>query len=76
MSGGLLVVHEGLIDPEGTSPVRAALFSLNMLVNTGAGQSYSGEEIMALMREAGFEVLEVKRLPPPIPTSLVIGEKP
>lgn len=76
VSGGWLVVHEGLIDPEGTSPVRAALFSLNMLVNTAEGRSYSGEEIMTLMREAGFKPLEVRSLPPPIPTSLVIGEKP
>jgi len=75
VDGGWLVVHEGLIDPEGTSPVRAALFSLNMLVNTGEGRSYSGEEIMAFMRETGFKPLEVRSLPPPMPTSLVIGEK-
>jgi hypothetical protein len=55
--------------------VRAVLFSLNMLVNTGEGRSYSDEEIMALMREAGFKPLEVRSLPPPMATSLVIGEK-
>ena len=76
VSGGWLAVHEGLIDSGGTSPVRAALFSLNMLVNTGEGRSYSSDEIMALMRDAGFKPLEVRTLPPPIPTSLVIGEKP
>jgi len=46
-----------------------------MLVNTGEGRSYSGEEIMRLMEEAGFAPLEVKGLPPPAWTSLVIGEK-
>jgi predicted O-methyltransferase YrrM len=76
VSGGWVVVHEGLIDPEGTSPVRAALFSLNMLVNTGEGRSYSGDEIMRLMEEAGFAPLEVRPLPPPALTSLVIGQKP
>lgn len=76
VSGGWLVVHEGLIDPEGTSPLRAVLFSLNMLVNTGEGRSYSGQEIMALMRDTGFVPLEARSLPPPLPTSLVIGEKP
>ncbi len=76
VSGGWLVVHEGLIDSGGTSPVRAALFSLNMLVNTGEGRSYSSDEIIALMREVGYKPLEVRTLPPPIPTSLVIGEKP
>jgi len=74
--GGWIVVHEGLIDREGTSPPQAALFSLNMLVNTGEGRSYSGQEIMALMRDAGFVPLETRALPPPLLTSLVIGEKP
>jgi hypothetical protein len=46
-----------------------------MLVNTGEGRSYSGQEIMRLMKEAGFAPLEVKALPPPAYTSLVIGEK-
>jgi hypothetical protein len=56
--------------------VRAALFSLNMLVNTGEGRSYSRDEIMRLMEEVGFAPLEVRPLPPPALTSLVIGEKP
>ena len=76
VSGGWLVVHEGLIDPEGTSPLQAVLFSLNMLVNTGEGRSYSEQEIVALMRDAGFVPRETKRLPPPLATSLVVGEKP
>jgi cyclopropane fatty-acyl-phospholipid synthase-like methyltransferase len=76
VGGGWLVVHEGLIDPEGTSPLQAALFSLNMLVNTDGGRSYSGPEIMALMRDAGFVPRETRALPSPLLTSLVIGEKP
>ena len=76
VSGGWLVVHEGLIDPEGISPLQAALFSLNMLVNTGEGRSYSETEITALMRETGFVPRETKTLPQPFATSLVIGEKP
>jgi predicted O-methyltransferase YrrM len=76
VSGGWVVVHEGLIDPEGTSPLQAALFSLNMLVNTGEGRSYSETEIIALMRDTGFMPRETKTLPQPFATSLVIGEKP
>jgi len=76
VSGGLVVVQEGLIDPDGTSPVWAALFSLNMLVNTGEGRSYSGREIAAWMRETGFEQPLVKPLPAPGNVSLVIGTKP
>jgi predicted O-methyltransferase YrrM len=76
VNGGWLVVHEGLIDPDGTSPQQAALFSLNMLVNTDGGRSYSGQEIMALMRDTGFAPRETKTLPQPFASSLVIGEKP
>jgi hypothetical protein len=74
--GGLAVVHEGLISEDGTAPLQAALFSLNMLVNTGEGQSYSGAEIMGLMGSVGFVRPRVVPLPPAVGTSLVLGEKP
>jgi len=76
MPCGLVVVHEGLISDDGTSPMRAVLFSLNMLVNTGEGQSYSGAEIMRLMTETGFVEPRVVPLPETVGTSLVISEKP
>ena len=74
--GGLVVVHEGLIDEEGTSPISAVLFALNMLVNTGEGQSYSGTEVMGLMKAAGFVEPRVTPLPQSVRTSLVISVKP
>ncbi|MGB6836957.1 MAG: methyltransferase [Dehalococcoidia bacterium] len=76
VSGGLVVVHENLIDSSKTSPTSAVLFSLNMLVNTGHGRSYSGAEISAWMREAGFAKPQVIRLPAPAATSLVTATKP
>jgi predicted O-methyltransferase YrrM len=75
VGGGWVVVHEGLIDPEGTSPVSAALFSLNMLLNTGEGQSRSAEELMGWMKEVGFDTPFLLPLPPER-TSLVVGVKP
>jgi len=76
ISGGLVVVQEGLISDDGTSPLRAVLFSLNMLVNTGEGQSYSGAEIMGLMEAVGFIEPKVIDLPRTVGTSLVISAKP
>ena len=76
VSGGLVVVHEGLVSDEGTSPLRAVLFSLNMLVNTGEGQSYSAAEIMSLMEAAGFVEPRVVHLPETAGTSLVISVRP
>ena len=74
-SGGLVAVHEGLIDDDRTSPLGAVLFSLNMLVNTGEGQSYSASEIIGLMESVGFVrprviPLEAAR------SSLVVSAKP
>jgi predicted O-methyltransferase YrrM len=76
VSGGLVVVHEALISDDGTSPMRAVLFSLNMLVNTDGGQSYSAAEIISLMQEVGFVEPRVVHLPPYVGTSLVISAKP
>jgi len=75
VKGGIVVVREGLLDDEGTSPVGAVLFSLNMLVNTGEGQSYSGMEIMDLMKSVGFTHTKVVPLPAGARSSLVIGTK-
>ncbi|MBI3931382.1 MAG: SAM-dependent methyltransferase [Chloroflexi bacterium] len=76
ISGGLVVVHENLISDEGTSPLRAVLFSLNMLVNTGEGQSYSGTEVMSLMEAVGFIGPRVIPIPQSMGASLVISVKP
>jgi len=75
VTGGIVVIREGLLDDDGTSPVGAVLFSLNMLVNTGEGQSYSGKEIMDLMRSVGFKDTKVTPLPAGARSSLVIGVK-
>jgi hypothetical protein len=75
VTGGLVVVREGLLSDDGTSPLGAVLFSLNMLVNTGEGQSYSGKEIMELMQSVGFKDTRVQSLPSGARSSLVIGVK-
>ncbi len=74
--GGLVVVHENLVDSNKTSPTPAVLFALNMLVNTGQGRSYSGREIMAWMRETGFANPAVTPLAAPSTGSLVTATKP
>jgi len=73
--GGIVVVHEGLISDDGTAPLSAVLFCLNMLVNTGEGQSYSGVEVMDLMKSVGFTDCHVQPLPEPMRTSLVVGKR-
>ena len=61
--GGRVAIQEFLLRADKTGPRAAALFSLNMLVDTRAGASYSEEEYTAWMHEAGFG--EVRRVPLP-----------
>lgn len=56
--GGRLFIQEFIVDPEGKGHPFAALFSLNMLVNTKAGQSYSAEELADFMALAGLAEIE------------------
>jgi hypothetical protein len=51
--GGLLFVHEFMLDDAMDGPEFAALFSLNMLLVTDHGQSYSEGQIRDLMERAG-----------------------
>lgn len=52
--GGLLLVHEFILDDTGDGPLFPALFSLNMLVQTRAGQSYTEGELRSMMTRAGL----------------------
>ncbi len=53
--GGLLLIHESLIEPDRTRPPDRALFAVNMLVHTERGNCYTFDEIRAWMLAAGFE---------------------
>jgi ubiquinone/menaquinone biosynthesis C-methylase UbiE len=51
---GKIAVYEFLIDNTLTAPLHSALFSVNMLVNTGGGRAYSPKEIMGWLSAVGF----------------------
>lgn len=70
---GRLVVRDFILEPEKTAPTFAALFSLNMLVATEGGASYSAPEYEHWLREAGFA--EVRRVRLPGPGNLMIGTR-
>ncbi len=58
--GGRVAVRDFLIEPGGIGPPRAALFSVNMLVNTSEGRCYSQQEIGQWLTDAGFEDIDVR----------------
>jgi (2Fe-2S) ferredoxin/predicted O-methyltransferase YrrM len=68
---GRLAVQDFILNPDKTGPQHAALFSLNMLVATDAGASYSEPEYTSWMKAAGFT--EVCRIPLPGPSDLIVG---
>lgn len=51
--GGVIMVHEFILDNSKDAPEFPALFSLNMLVNNPAGRSYSNEELTAMLHNSG-----------------------
>jgi len=71
--GGQLVVLDHIMYEDRTTPFGGALFSLNMLVGTEAGDTYTASEIEQWMTEAGFEKFESKDAI--AGTGLIIGRK-
>jgi hypothetical protein len=56
--GGLILVHDFILENNKDSPEFAALFSLNMLINNREGRTYSEEEITLMLRENGAKEIE------------------
>lgn len=52
--GGTIVIKEFFLDDDRIRPQQAALFSVNMLVGTESGQSYTLSETRAILEHAGF----------------------
>jgi hypothetical protein len=53
--GGQAIIHEFVLDETRTHPQFAALFSLNMLIGTQEGASYSGIEYREWLVNTGFK---------------------
>lgn len=71
--GGRVVIQDFVLENDKTAPLNAALFSLNMLVGTERGSSYSEEEYSSWLSEAGFGEIRHVRLPGP--TGLMVGRR-
>jgi SAM-dependent methyltransferase len=56
--GGTLIIRDHIMDESRTDPPAGALFALNMLVNTQAGDTYTFREVKDTLKSAGF--VEVK----------------
>ncbi len=71
--GGVVLIHEGIIDDDHAAPVDRTIFAINMLINTERGNCYSFNEMTDWLEEAGFESAKlVDCFPLP---SLILAEK-
>lgn len=59
-NNGRLVVQEFYLLKDRSHPVQSALFSINMLVNTEGGRSYSSDEIKKWLLKAGLKDVKEK----------------
>jgi len=59
--GGRICIHEFILRDTMDGPLFPALFSINMLLGTESGQSYSQAQLSSMLEEAG--VRDIKRLP-------------
>ena len=58
--GGMVLIHDFILNESMDGPLFPALFSLNMLLGTPNGQSYSDKQITDMLSEAG--VKDIKRI--------------
>jgi predicted O-methyltransferase YrrM len=72
-AGGQAVIREFILEEDRTGPPFAALFALNMLVGTKAGDAYTYSEMAGWLTEAGF--VEVRRLDDASGSGLMVGFK-
>ncbi|MEE4351830.1 MAG: methyltransferase [Desulfatiglans sp.] len=72
--GGLIIIHDFFLDDSMDAPLFPALFSLNMLLATSSGRSYSERQVRETLQAAG--VTNIRRLPfqGPTESGIITGD--
>ena len=73
--GGNLFVHDFILNNISDGPLFPALFSLNMLVNTERGRSYTQMQLQEMMERAGLRHIERLPFNGPNDSGIMVGEK-
>ena len=69
----MIIISEWLLNDEKTGPAPSALIGLNMIIENSSGRNYSHHEVSQMLKEAGFENVEKRRLVEP--AEIIIGYK-
>ena len=73
LSGGIVIVHDFILDDSRANPLYPALFALNMLITTPEGDAYTEGEVTGWLEEAGYGGISYHRTPGP--STFIIGRK-
>jgi hypothetical protein len=71
--GGLIIIHEFILNNAMDGPLFPALFSLNMLLDTSGGQAYSEEQLITMLTDAGAKDFQRIYLDSPNDSSILTG---
>jgi SAM-dependent methyltransferase len=72
--GGMIIIHDFILNNTMDGPLFPALFSLNMLIGTDSGQSYSEEQIVEMLTAAGVNNTQRIALDTPNDSGIIIGK--
>jgi hypothetical protein len=72
-SGGLIIIHDFILNNTMDGPLFPALFSLNMLLGTDSGQSYSEVQIKDMLKDAGVKETRRISVPSPNDSAIIMG---
>jgi 2-polyprenyl-3-methyl-5-hydroxy-6-metoxy-1,4-benzoquinol methylase len=70
---GMVIINDFIMNEDRTQPYHGAVFSLNMLVGTESGDTYTEDEITEWFNSAGFSKTERKKTS--FASDLIIGIK-
>lgn len=71
--GGIVVVHESIIESDRINPPKAAMSALNLLLNTEQGDLPTESDLWVMLKEAWFQ--DLTRIDTDFGTAIMIGHK-
>ena len=71
--GGLIMIHDFILDNTKDAPEFAALFSINMLINNPAGRTYSQQEVADMLASAGVKNIAMHSFRGPNDSTIMYG---
>jgi len=69
----MIIVHDFILDDTMDGPLFPAIFSLNMLLGTENGQSYSEKQIKNMLADAGVKNMQRIPIQTPNDSGIITG---